>query len=65
MGFFSKIFATKQWSALDIGLLKIGVLLIGAVAGALFSGIVLENKWMLLALGLLALIKPTIHFLKD
>ena len=32
---------------------------------ALFSGIVLDNMWMLLALGLLALIKPTIHFFKD
>ncbi len=55
----------KVWSVLDIGLLKIGVLLIGAVLGALFSAIVLENMWMLLAIGLLALIKPSISYFKD
>jgi hypothetical protein len=55
----------KVWSVLDIGLLKIGVLLLGAVIGALFSGIVMENLWMLIAIGLLALIKPTVSYFKD
>ena len=55
----------KVWSVLDIGLLKIGMVLIGAVIGALFSTIVRANMWMLLAIGLLCLIKPTYSYFKD
>lgn len=59
------LFKNKVWSWLDIGLLKVGMLLLGAVIGALLSSIVLENMWMLIAIGLLCLIKPTVTYFKD
>jgi len=55
----------KLWSVLDIGLLKIGMLLIGVVIGALFATQVRANMWMLIALALIALIKPTFSYFKD
>jgi len=57
-----KLFRKVAWRPIDIGLLKMGVLLLGMVIGALLSDFVTQNIWPFIAVGLLFLIRPTLVY---
>ncbi|MBF0480634.1 MAG: hypothetical protein HQK81_10305 [Desulfovibrionaceae bacterium] len=60
-----KLFQTKIWSWSDLWLFKWGVFLFGIIAGACFHDFVIENVWVVLAIAIVLVIKPTLHYFKD
>ena len=59
-----RLFKKVLWRPIDIGFLKIGVLLLGMVLGALLREFVLANLWAFVAIGLLLLVRPTLVYLR-
>jgi hypothetical protein len=60
-----RLFRTKIWWWLDIGLLKWSALLFGAIAGAYFSDIVKQYVWVLLSAAAILAIRPVIKYFED
>jgi len=59
-----EIFRTKEWTVLDIGLLKWASIFFGMILGALFSGFVRNNIWYFIILVVILAIKPVISYLR-
>jgi hypothetical protein len=57
-----KLFRTKVWSWLDIGLLKWSVLLFGMVAGAYFADFVRQFVWIFLGAAIFLAIRPSLNY---
>lgn len=60
-----KLLRTKIWGWYDIGLLKWGVLLFGAIAGAYFHEFVMRHVWLILVAAVLLVIRPAIVYYKE
>lgn len=60
-----KLFRTKTWNWLDIGLLKWCCILLGMVAGAYLHGLVLQHVGVILIAAVLLAIRPAIAYFKD
>ena len=60
-----KLLKTKIWSWWDVGLLKLGVLLFGMIAGAYFHDFVMQYVRVILIAAVLLVIIPAIAYFKD
>lgn len=60
-----RLFRTKMWWWLDIGLLKWSALLFGVIAGAYFSDVVKHYVWGVLSVAVILAIRPVIKYFED
>ena len=60
-----KLYRTKEWTMLDIGLLKWSCIFFGMILGAYTSIFVKNNLWIFIALVVILAIKPIISYFKD
>lgn len=60
-----KLYRSKVWSVLDIGLLKWSCVFFGAIAGAYFSEFIKTYVWLFLIAAILLAIKPSISYFRD
>jgi hypothetical protein len=60
-----KLFRTKIWSWVDIGLLKWSVLLFGTIVGAYFHDFVMQHVLVILIMAVLLVIRPTMAYFKE
>lgn len=60
-----KLFRTKVWSVVDIGLLKWCCVLIGLIAGAYLAGFTKRYVWLFVVAAVLLGIKPAISYFRD
>ena len=59
-----KLFRTKVWSVVDIGLLKACCILLGMIAGAYLAEFTKQHAWFIAAGAVLLGIKPTISYFR-
>ena len=57
-----ELFRTKEWTVLDIGLLKWASIFFGMILGAFFSGFVRHNIWYFILLVVILAIKPLVSY---
>ncbi|MCK5010730.1 MAG: hypothetical protein KAS98_09610 [Deltaproteobacteria bacterium] len=57
-----KLFRKKEWTVLDIGLLKWSAIFFGMILGAFFPGFVKNNIWFFISLVVILAIKPVLSF---
>lgn len=60
-----EIFRTKEWTVLDIGLLKWASIFFGMILGAFFSGFIRHNIWYFIFLVVILAIKPLVSYWKN
>jgi hypothetical protein len=60
-----KLFRTKVWSVLDIGLLKWSCVLIGMIVGSYLAAFTKRHVWPLAITAILLAIKPATSYLLD
>ncbi len=60
-----KLFRTKRWSVVDIGLLKSCCILMGMIVGAYLADFTKRYIWGIVLVALLAGIKPTISYFRQ
>ncbi|MDD5297256.1 MAG: hypothetical protein PHU46_10105 [Rhodocyclaceae bacterium] len=60
-----RLFRTKVWSALDIGLLKWCCILVGMIAGAYLSDFTRGHVWAFAIVAVLAGAKPAWSYFRD
>jgi putative Mn2+ efflux pump MntP len=59
-----KIFKSKVWSVVDIGLLKWCCILLGMIIGAYLADFTKRYVWLIAGLAFLMGIKPTISYFR-
>jgi putative Mn2+ efflux pump MntP len=59
-----KLFRSKIWSVVDIGLLKWCCILIGMIAGAYLTDFTKRYVWFIALAALLLGIKPTVSYFR-
>ena len=57
-----KLFKSKVWSVVDIGLLKWSCILSGMIAGAYLADFTKRHVWMFVVAVVVLAIKPTISY---
>ena len=57
-----QILRTKEWTVLDIGLLKWASIFFGMILGAYLSGFVRHNIWLFISLVVILAIKPVFSY---
>jgi hypothetical protein len=57
-----ELFRTKEWTVLDIGLLKWASIFFGMILGAYLSGFVRHNIWLFTSLVVILAIKPVVSY---
>jgi putative Mn2+ efflux pump MntP len=60
-----KLFRTKVWNVMDIGMLKWSATLFGMIVGSYLSSFVKRYVWIFGIAMLILAIRPTISYLKD
>ena len=60
-----KLFKSKVWSPIDIGLLKWCCILIGMIAGAYLADFTKRCVWFFALAALLLAIKPAVSYLRS
>jgi len=60
-----KLFRSKVWSVVDIGLLKWCCILIGMIAGAYLTDFTKRYVWFIALAALLLGIKPTVSYFRS
>lgn len=60
-----RLFRTKVWSVVDIGLLKSCCILLGMIAGAFLADFTKEHVWIFAAAAVLLGIRPTVSYFRD
>jgi len=60
-----KLFRTKAWSALDIGLLKWCCILLGMIAGACLADFTRRHAWVIAVVAVLLGIKPAVSYFRN
>jgi hypothetical protein len=60
-----KLFRTKMWSVLDIGLLKWSCILFGMIIGSYRPSFVKPQVWIFTLAAILLAIKPAISYFMD
>ena len=59
-----KLFRTKAWSALDIGLLKWSCILFGVIVGSYLAAFTKRYVWIFVIAAILLAIKPAISYFR-
>jgi len=57
-----KLLRTKEWTVLDIGLLKWSAIFFGMILGAFLSSSVKNNIWFFISLVVILAIKPVLSY---
>lgn len=57
-----KLLRTKEWTVLDIGLLKWSAIFFGMILGAFLSGLVKNNIWFFISLVVILALKPAYSY---
>ena len=57
-----KLFRTKEWTVLDIGLLKWSAIFFGMILGAFLSSFMKNNIWFFTSLVVILAIKPVLSY---
>jgi hypothetical protein len=60
-----KLFRTKIWTVLDIGLLKWSCILFGMIIGSYLSSFVKRQVWIFTLAAILLAIKPATSYFTD
>ena len=60
-----RLFRTKRWPVLDIGLLKACCILLGMIAGAYASEFTRHHVWFVALAALLLGIRPTVWYFRS
>jgi uncharacterized membrane protein YoaT (DUF817 family) len=60
-----RLFRTKVWRWLDIGMLKWSSILLGMIAGAYLSEFVKQYVWVFAVAALLLVIRPAVRYWGD
>ena len=59
-----KLFRTKAWSALDIGLLKSSCILFGMIVGSYLAAFTKRYVWIFVIAAILLAIKPAMSYFR-
>ncbi len=59
-----RLFRTKVWSVLDIGLLKWSCIVIGMIVGSYLAAFTRRHVWIFVIAAMLLAIKPAISYFR-